>query len=64
MNDIIKIIISLEDSDISIARFTETLKHEIETRRWSYWGFASTFSRIISTPSNFLSINRNKWKRF
>ena len=63
MNDIIKIIRSLEDSDISIDRFTETLKHEVKTRRWIYWGFASTFSRMISTPSNFLSINRNKRKR-
>ena len=59
MNDIIKIIKSLEDSSVLIDGVTKTVKDEIKkTRRWISWTFFSTFSRFISTTSNFF-----KWKR-
>ena len=38
MNDIIKIINSLEDSGVLIDGVAETIKHEMKkTRRWIYW---------------------------
>ena len=56
MNDIIKIVKSLEDSDVLIDGVTETVKHEIKkTRMWISRSVASTFSRFISTASNFFS---------
>ena len=59
MNDIIKIIKSLEDSSVLIDGVTKTVKDEIKkTRRGISWTFFSTFSRFISTTSNFF-----KWKR-
>ena len=64
MNDIIKIIISLEDSGVLIDRVTETVKNEIKkTRRWISWGLLSTFSRFNSASSDFFSIKRYKRKR-
>ena len=64
MNDIIKIIKPLEDSDVLIDAVTETVKQEIrKTRRPISWSFVSTFSRFISTTSNFFSSKRYKWKK-
>ena len=51
MNDIIKLIKSLEDSGVLIIGATETVKDEIKRRRWISWSFVSTFSRVISTIS-------------
>ena len=64
MNDIIKIIKSLEDSDLSINGVTGTIKHEIkkQERRISY-SFASTFRRFNSATSDLFSSKRYKWKR-
>ena len=63
MNDIIKIIKSLEDSGISIDGVTETVKHEIKkTRRWISWSFVTNFSLFISATSNFFSSKRYNWK--
>ena len=64
MNDIIKIIKSLDDSGVLIDAITETVEHEIKkARRWISWSFVSTFSRFISTTSNFISSKRYQWKR-
>ena len=64
VDDIIKIIKSLEDSGVLIDGFTETIKEEIKnTRGWISWSFASTFSCFISTTSNFFSSKRYKWKK-
>ena len=64
MNDIIKIIKSLEDSGVLIDGVTETVKDEIKkTRSWISWGLVSTISRFISATHNFFSNKRYKWKR-
>ena len=64
MNDIIKIIKSLEDSGVLIDGVNQTVKHELKkTRKRISWSFVSTFSRFISTTSNFFSSKRYKWKR-
>ena len=64
MNYIIKIIKSLEDSNILIDGIAETVKHEMKkTRRQISTCFVSTFSRLISATSDFFSIKRYKWKR-
>ena len=61
MNDIIKIIKSLEDSGVLIYGVTETVKHEIKkTRRQISWRFVSTFSHFINAISNFFSSKRYK----
>ena len=61
INDIIKIIKSLEDSGVLIDGVTETVKHETKkTRRWVSWSFDSTFSHSISATSNFFSSKRYK----
>ena len=54
MDDILKIITSLEALGASIDGVTEAVKHEIKkARRWISWSFVSNFSRFISTTSNF-----------
>ena len=64
VDDIIKIIKSLEDSGVLIDGFTETIKEEIKkTRGWISRNFASTFSCFISTTCNFFSSKRYKWKK-
>ena len=64
MNDIIKIIKSLEDSGVLIDGVTETVKHEKKkTRRRISWSFVSTFSRFNNATSNFFSSKRYKWER-
>ena len=60
MNDIIKIIKSLEDSNVLIDRVAERGKHEIimiikSTRRQISSFFVSNFSCFISAASNFFS---------
>ena len=56
MNDIIKIIKSLEDSGVLIDGVTETVKNKIKkTRRWISSSFTSTFSRFISTTCDLFS---------
>ena len=61
MNDIIKIIKSLKDSNVLIDGVTQTVKHEIKKR--ISWSFVSTFSRLINTISDSFSSKRYKWKR-
>ena len=62
--EIIKIMKSLEDSNVLIDGVTETVKHEIKkTRRRIPWSFVSVISRFISAASNFFSSKRYKWKR-
>ena len=66
MNDIIKIIKSLEYSGVLIDGVSETVNDEIKrTRRWISWNIVSTFNRFISATINFFSSNskRYKWKR-
>ena len=64
MNDTIKIIKSLEHSDVLIDRVTETVKREMKiTRRWISCSFVSTFGCFISAISNFFSSKRYKWKK-
>ena len=64
MNDIIIIIKSLEDSKVLIDGVTQTVKDEIKkTRRRISCSLVSTFTRFISTASNFFSSRKYKWKR-
>ena len=60
MNDITKIIKSLEDSGVLIHRVTETVKHEVKKTRWISWSFVSIFSCFISATSDFFSSKRVK----
>ena len=61
MNDILKIIKSLEGLGVLIDRVTETVKHEIKkTRRWISWSFATIFSCSISAGSIFFSSTKTK----
>ena len=52
MNNIIKIVKRLEDSNLLIGGVTETT-----------WSFFTTFSRVISIACNFFSSKRYRWKR-
>ena len=62
MNNIIKIVKSLEDSGVLIDGVNETVKHEIKkTRRGISWSFVRTFSRFFSATINFFNIKRYKW---
>ena len=62
MNDIIKFIKSLEDSDVLLDGVIETVKHEIKKkRRRISWSFVGTFGHFISTTSNIFSSKRYKW---
>ena len=54
MNDIIKIIKSLEDTVVLIYGVTEKVTHEIKkTKMRISWSFVSTFRRFISATNNF-----------
>ena len=55
MNDIIKIIKSLEDSGV----VTETVKHEIKKR--ISWSIVSTFNHLNMATSDFSSSERYKF---
>ena len=65
MNDIIKIIKSLEDSDVLVEGFTETVKNEKKQKqKGGFLGaFVLTFSCFITAASNFFRSKRYKWKR-
>ena len=64
LNAIIKIMKSVEDLGVLIDGVTEIVKHEIKkTRRWISWSFVSTFSRVNSATSKFVSRKRYKRKR-
>ena len=64
MNDIPKIIKSLEGFVVLIDGVTENVKQEIKkTRKWISWRFVSTFIPFNSTTSNFFSNKRHEWKR-
>ena len=66
MNDIIKIIKSLEDSGVLIDGVidTETVKHEIKKQEDKFsWNFVSTFSCFISATSNVFSSKCYTWER-
>ena len=66
MNDIIKIIKSLEDSGVLIdgVTVTETVKHEIKKQEDKFsWNFVSTFSCFISANSNVFSCKWYTWER-
>ena len=45
MNDIIKIIKSIEDSGVLIDGVTEIVKHVIKNKRCISWSIVSTFSQ-------------------
>ena len=63
MNDIIKIIISLEDFSALIDGVTETVKHGIKKKiMWISSCFASTFSCFNSATSNIFSNKKYKYK--
>ena len=63
INDVIKIIKSLEDSGVLIDGVTETVKHKLKkARRQISWSFASTFSPFVSVASNFFSSKKFKLK--
>ena len=62
MNDLIKIVKSLEDSGLLINAFTELVKHEIKTRKQISWCIVNTFGRFISTTSDFFNSKMYKWK--
>ena len=61
MNDITKMIKSLEDSGVIINGVTETVKHEIKKNKKTHFlERFRTFSRFISANSNFFGSKRNK----
>ena len=62
MNDMMKIITSLGDSNILIDGITEAVKRNKNRRRWICSCFVSTFSHFISATSDFFSSKRYKWK--
>ena len=65
MNDMIKVIKSLEDLGVLVDGVTETVKHEIKkTRRRISWRFVIAFSHFNSETSNFFcSSERYRYKR-
>ena len=65
MNDVIKIIKSLEDSNVLLDGITETVKHEIKNKKADFvlLCFVSNFSCFISGTSDFFSSKRYKRKR-
>ena len=65
MNDMIKVIKSLEDMGVLVDGVTETVKHEIKkTRRRISWRFVIAFSHFNSETSNFFcSSERYRYKR-
>ena len=63
MNDIIKIIESLEDSGVLIDGITGKVKYEKKTRTQISWKFVSTFCHFISATSDFIISKWYQWKR-
>ena len=62
MNDIIKIIKSLEDSGVLIDGVTETVKHETKKQEGGFLSDLKQFSHFIRATSNFFSSKRYNWK--
>ena len=60
MNNIIKIIKSLQDLGVLSDGVIEVVKHEM---RWISRSFLNSFGCIVSAASNFFSSIRYKWKR-
>ena len=61
MNDIIKIIKSLEDSGVVIDGVTETVKHKIKKQEGRFPGALITpFNCLNSVTSDFFSGKRHK----
>ena len=58
MNDIIKIIKSLENVSVLIDGATETVKHELKTKKWLFCYLVCTFGCFISTTHDFFSGKR------
>ena len=63
MNNIFKIVKSLEQLGVLIYEVTETVKHEIRKQEGGFFSIFSTFSQLNSTTSNFLVSKIYKWKR-
>ena len=56
MNDIIKIIKSVEDSGVLIDGVTETVKHETKKQEGGFLSDLKQFSHFIRATSNFLVV--------
>ena len=63
MNNIFKIVKSLEELGVLIYEATETVKHEMKKQEGRFFSIFSTFSQLNSASSNFLISKRYKWKR-
>ena len=63
INDIIKIIKSLEDLGVLIDGVTGTVKHEIKKTRRISLGFVSIYGCFNSATIDFFSSKRYKGKR-
>ena len=64
MDNIIRIIKSLENSSLLIDGVNETMKHKIKkTRRWIYLCFVSTYGCLINNFCSFLFDRKCAWKR-
>ena len=66
MNDIIKIIKSIDDSGVLIDEVTETVNDGIKKQEGGFlglisWSFVTTSSHSIITNSNFFCNRRCKW---
>ena len=63
MNDIIKIIKSLEDADVLIDGVTETVKQDIKKQEGGFLGVLAPLAASLVQPVIFFSSKRYKWKR-
>ena len=64
MNDIIKIIKSVEDLSVLIDRVTETVKHGIKNQKGGFLGaLLALLTASIAQPVIFFISKRYKWKR-
>ena len=64
MNDIIKIIKSVEDLSVLIDRVTETVKHGIKNQKGGFLrALLALLTASIVQPVIFFSSKRYKWKR-
>ena len=61
INNIIKILKSLEDSNVLIDGITETVKHEIKKHEGRF--LPAMLGHFNSATSDFFSRKRYKWKR-
>ena len=63
MNDLIKILNSLEDSVVLIDRATERVKHEKNRQKGGFIGALLAPLTALCATSNFFSSKISKWKR-